>query len=66
MPGEPDVSPSPEPTPNWVPTAMVDPSALTSMLDGYHPVGMSPLKIGERVPLATSYTATAFTPPSAT
>jgi hypothetical protein len=45
---------------------MVRPSLLTSMLDGYQPVGMSPRK-RDGIPFApASYTATAFAPPRVT
>src|SRR5579862_2091629 len=55
----------PDPTPSSVPTAIVRPSALTSMLDGYHPVGIRPRSFAA-AGVVTSYTATAFTPPSVT
>src|SRR5512146_126728 len=58
--------PVPDPTPNSEPTAMSLPSALTSIVDGYHDVGIKPLMTGVAPGTPMSYTATAFTPPSVT
>src|ERR1700752_1956240 len=62
LPSIPDVRPVPDPTPNSVPTASVRPSALTSRLDGYHPVGIRP----RNCPPGSAYTPTALSPPSVT
>src|SRR5438874_7016590 len=58
------VRPTPDPTPNSVPTAIVLPSGLTSIVVGYHPVGMSPRNRG--TPPDNVYIATAFKPPNVT
>jgi len=47
-PVSPRVVPTPDPTPNSVPTAMVWPSALTSMLVGYQPVGNETLQLPQQ------------------
>src|SRR4051812_225037 len=62
----PPALPSPEPTPNSVPTAMRFPSALTSIDDGYQAVGRRPSNAALALSWLTAYTATAFAPPRVT
>src|SRR5205814_7421391 len=65
LPGEPPAVPSPDPTPSSAPMARNFPSPLASSVEGYHAVGMRPRRRARPGESPTSYTATAFAPPSA-